>query len=399
LNARIASFLVFILIPVMMYSGIYCWIKGNISARLFTLAWGFYLSGSLLLVFRNFGFLPNNFLTSNAAAIGGALEVIFLSLALADKYKLLRERQAEMQQETLRIQKEANENLERKVKERTIALRETNEELNQSLDKIKKQSQLLHVKNKKITDSIRYASFIQNALLPIEENIKKTLPQSFILLLPRDIVSGDFYWFSKQEEKILIGALDCTGHGVPGALMSMIGSNILKTIVEQEKVTDPGKILRSLDEDIEYSLNQKETKNKDGMDAAICSIELKKKLIHFAGAHNPLIYFQDGKMFEIKGDRKTIGGDFATDDRKDFKTHTVSFEKPTMCYLFSDGFQDQFGGKDGKKLMPANLRNMLKKIHTEDVSRQKDLLETYFNDWKGEHEQVDDVLVIGFRLK
>ncbi|MEM6297664.1 MAG: SpoIIE family protein phosphatase, partial [Bacteroidota bacterium] len=258
--------------------------------------------------------------------------------------------------------------------------------------------------NKQITDSIRYAQRIQDAILPSFKDITKALPESFVLFKPQSIVSGDFYWFWQNEDEglILIAAVDCTGHGVPGAFMSMKGDALLSQIVNVEGIRQPHEILSQMHIGIQKGLQQKETKNRDGMDAAMCLIDTNSKIITFAGAKNPLVYIQNNEVKRIKGDKNAIGG-YRAEANLNFTSYTISYhEAPITFYLFSDGYQDQFGGEESaRKFGAKRFREMLFKIHDHAMGNQKDMLDKVFEDWKaaGEEKQIDDVLVIGVRVE
>ncbi len=261
------------------------------------------------------------------------------------------------------------------------------------------QKKVIEEKNKDITDSINYAKRIQDAILPSEEQIKKMLPESFVLFKPKDIVSGDFYFFAEVDGKIIASAVDCTGHGVPGGFMSMVGANHLKRIVTEQKITDTSKILDELHKQVLHSLNRDISKrdSKDGMDAAIISIDKNKKEVQFSGAVRPLYYFVNGKFNEVKGERYSIAG-VKEIGSAPYASTTISVTAPTTFYLFSDGFADQFGGKDGKKLMSKNFRDILGSIQNNPLSVQKTFLENFIEEWKGSREQMDDIMVIGIKL-
>jgi predicted ATPase/serine phosphatase RsbU (regulator of sigma subunit) len=275
------------------------------------------------------------------------------------------------------------ENLEDKVKERT-------QQLNIAYQQIKQ-------KNDDITASINYGQRIQAAILPNNERIKNELEDCFILFKPRDIVSGDFYWFNKKDDKIIIAAIDCTGHGVPGAFMSMIGNALLSEIVSVKNIVTPSQILTQLDKGIQSLLKQDKTKNRDGMDLALCVWDQPNKVLTFAGAKNPLVYIQENTIHVIKGNKFSIGGEVRKVEAT-FEQHSIKIDKPTYCYIASDGYQDQFGGKEDKKFMKKRLKNLLLDIHTQDMGTQKDILDQTFTEWTGEKHQTDDVLVIGFRV-
>ena len=272
-------------------------------------------------------------------------------------------------------------------------------EVTQRTKEVVQQKKVIEEKNKDITDSINYAKRIQDAILPSEEQIKKMLPQSFVLFKPKDIVSGDFYFFAEVDEKVVAAAVDCTGHGVPGAVMSMVGHNHLKRIVSEQKITDTSKILDELHKQVLYSLNRDITKrdSKDGMDAAIVSIDKQKCEVQFSGAVRPLYYFVNGNFNEVKGERYSIAG-VKEIGSAPYASTIISVTEPTTFYLFSDGFADQFGGKDGKKLMSKNFREILASIQNKSMIEQKIFLDDFIEEWKSGREQMDDVMVIGIKI-
>ncbi len=251
-----------------------------------------------------------------------------------------------------------------------------------------------------ITSSITYAKRIQEAILPTLEDIRAALPDSFIFFQPKDIVSGDFYWFNKKDDKIFIAAVDCTGHGVPGAFMSMIGNDLLNQIANIEGITNPGEMLNNLHREVQFALKQRDglNENHDGMDIALCCIDYKKKELQFASANRVLYFFNEaGEFKELKGDKNAIGGMIHT-SRRNYTCFTIPFEKGDCFYIFSDGIVDQFGGKDEKKFGYKRLKNLFADNQQFKMSRQKELLEKTMTSWIGELEQVDDMLVIGVRL-
>ncbi len=306
---------------------------------------------------------------------------------------------------------------------------------------LEEQKRLIEDKNVSITDSINYARRIQSAVLPLHEEINKSIPEYFILWKPRDIVSGDFYWFTKTQpepiyeekmtfdgvhrvfkgvkgEKIILAAVDCTGHGVPGAFMSMIGSRLLNEIVNEQGVTEADEILDLLHHKVRLALKQDETQTHDGMDMSLVVIDKDKQLMQFAGAKNPMYLVQvpqdaeelpdnippkeTGRTFQIiKGDIMSIGGYQIFDEVK-FKKTIINLSpkkfKSSTFYLFSDGFQDQFGGIKGKKFMVKRFRQLLFELHNKPMDKQKQLLEETLNEWMNGHSQVDDILVMGVRL-
>ncbi len=255
--------------------------------------------------------------------------------------------------------------------------------------------------NKNIKSSINYAQRIQEAMLPKPDLQKKLIPDSFILLKPRDIVSGDFYWLSEIKSwyspDVIIVAADCTGHGVPGAFMSMIGMNSLNGIVG-DGIAEPDQILQSLDKEIRAALQQDKTGNNDGMDIALCIYRKEKSILEFAGAKNPLVYIQNGTLTQIKGDVHPIGGSKRNHEFT-YRKHKVPIEETTMVYLFSDGYRDQFGGKDGTKFLTKNFNKLLLEIHLKPMDEQKKILDQRIEEWKSRYPQTDDILVIGFKLE
>ncbi len=276
------------------------------------------------------------------------------------------------------------QNLEKKVEERTIEVVKAKEFIEQIY--------------KDITASINYAKRIQEAMLPPIDLIKKSLPDLFIYFDPRDNVSGDFYWFTEKDGKLLISAIDCTGHGVPGAFMSLVGDAHLNQIVNADAITSPDIILNKLHLRVRHSLKQAETLNRDGMDMAFCSIDPYRKVMEFAGAKNPVVYIQDGEINQIKGDRTPIGGE-QREAQRVFTKHFIKVDKPTYVYMFTDGFPDQFGGPDDRKFMANRLRDLFLEIHQKPFEEQKEILQNTFETWKGsEKKQTDDVLVVGFKV-
>jgi serine phosphatase RsbU (regulator of sigma subunit)/tetratricopeptide (TPR) repeat protein len=255
----------------------------------------------------------------------------------------------------------------------------------------------IEVKNKDITDSISYSKRIQEACLPPKEMKYELFPDSFILSKPKDIVSGDFYWFTEKNGKRLIAVCDCTGHGVPGALMSMIGNNFLNQIVNEKGITDVAEILNALHLEVRKALKQHEhPESRDGMDIALIGFNSETE-IEYAGAHRPLWIIKSNVLQEIKPDRYSIGG-LQTENERIFKKINISFSKEDTIYLFSDGYTDQFGGTNGKKFTTKNFKDLLMNIHTDPMPMQEAVIDQTIEKWKGNREQVDDILVIGIRV-
>ncbi|MDI1353652.1 MAG: two-component regulator propeller domain-containing protein [bacterium] len=277
--------------------------------------------------------------------------------------------------------------LEDKVNERTAEVVEKNKEL----DEI----------NKDITASIRYAKRIQDAILPPDDFVKKHLPNTFILFKPKDIVSGDFYWMEEQNEKVIFAAVDCTGHGVPGAFMSIVGHNLLDRVVSENKITQPAQILDELNRSISDTLRQTNLEDntvKDGMDIAVCTFHRKTGLLEFAGAYNPLWIIRNNDLIEIKANKFPIGNSRVGETNK-FTNHEVTLQKGDCVYIFSDGYSDQFGGPAGKKFKASAFRQLLMSSQHLSMDEQCALLNKTIESWKGNHEQVDDILVIGSRYQ
>jgi len=294
---------------------------------------------------------------------------------------------------------QANNELQQRQEEilaQQVNLQQAYEEIRTKNDFLEEQKQTIEGKNQKITDSINYASRIQAAMLSREEDFHAFLPESFIFFRPRDIVSGDFYWFTKFDNYWVMAAMDCTGHGVPGAFMSMLSAQILQTLVHERELLEPAEILDAVHEEIRTALSQKTSKNRDGMDGTLVVICPDKKKLQFAGARNPLIMVKNGKVIRVKGDKLSIGGE--SHEGKRFKNHEFDIEKSTSFFMYSDGFQDQFGGPKGRKFMVKRFRELLARIASLDSSAQHQALATAFEDWKMDNQQVDDVLVIGFRM-
>jgi serine phosphatase RsbU (regulator of sigma subunit)/tetratricopeptide (TPR) repeat protein len=284
------------------------------------------------------------------------------------------------------------------IEEKNADLEQKNEEIMTQSERIIQQKDLIEKKNEEITDSIHYASRIQNALLPSVEMISKHIDEYFILFKPKDIVSGDFYWASEKNNKLVITAVDCTGHGVPGAFMSMLGMSFLNEIVGKEKVTEAHVILNRLREEIINSLKQsgRDDEAKDGMDMALCVIDKEKMKLYYSGANNPIYFIRNGVLEKIKSDRMPIGIHYKAD--VSFTKTEIDLLKGDIIYIFTDGFADQFGGDDGRKLKYQPFQQLLFGMHKEPMEKQKEMLYNAFENWRGDYEQIDDVLVIGIKI-
>ncbi|MCE3228166.1 MAG: stage sporulation protein [Bacteroidetes bacterium] len=281
--------------------------------------------------------------------------------------------------------------LEQKVIERT-------EEVVRQKEEIENKNEELEILYKQVTDSIHYAKRIQEAILPPANFIAQVLPKSFVLYKPKDIVSGDFYWIEKKGNLVYFAAVDCTGHGVPGAFMSLVGHNILKDIINNTDIVKPSEIMDRLREGVVNTLHADKSgkETKDGMDMTLCCINYDTLELQFAGAFNPLYIVRNGTLVEHKANKFPIGA--FVGEKSNFDNNTLKMEKGDQVFVFSDGYADQFGGPRGKKFMVGNFRKLLTEISTLDPAEQKQRLDTTLTTWQGDQEQVDDVLVIGVKF-
>lgn len=264
---------------------------------------------------------------------------------------------------------------------------------------LEEKNALITRQKQEITDSIKYASRIQTAVLPTSALISDVLPEHFVLFMPRDIVSGDFYWMTRKNDKIVLVAADCTGHGVPGAFMSMLGVSFLYEIVNKESILQPSEILNNLRNHIKTTLSQtgKLEEQKDGMDISLCVIDKQNQRLEWAGAYNPLYQIRKGELIEYKADKMPVA--VHINDHMPFTNHEVNYQTGDTFYMFSDGYADQFGGSDGRKFMLKKLKQTLLEIWEKPMPEQRDILERIHYEWRGEeNDQVDDILVIGFRV-
>lgn len=303
--------------------------------------------------------------------------LIYVSIIIISVYSYIRWREKKLVAE--------KNKLETKVKERTAEVLEKNKELDE--------------KNRDILASIRYAKRIQDAVLPPDDYIREKFPQTFILYKPKDIVSGDFYWVNKKDNKILFAAVDCTGHGVPGAFMSLVGYNHLEQIVAEQHIVEPAAILNLLNKNVSETLRQSSADDnvKDGMDIALCMFDNVTKELQYAGAFNPLYLIRNKELTEIKANKFPIGN-LKLNEKLNFTNHSIQLQKGDTIYIFSDGYADQFGGPNGKKLKYGVFKQMLLDIQHLSMDEQGEFLTNAIEQWRGAHEQVDDILVIGSRL-
>ncbi|MFP4555853.1 MAG: SpoIIE family protein phosphatase [Bacteroidales bacterium] len=314
---------------------------------------------------------------SERAEVSGSTEIITLSMRFN---KMITELES------------LYNDLEQKVRDRTA-------EVVAQKAEIEAQRDLLAEQQKHIIDSIQYSKRLQNAILPTTSFIQELFPESFVLYIPKDIISGDFYWFHQNGNKHYFSAIDCTGHGVPGALVSMVGQNWLNYAVKDLNLQKPSDILDALNDGVMSTFKERDddTSVKDGMDLALCCINYNNMTLEYAGAYNPVVIISNGEVSQIKGDKFPIGAFFRGIKGK-FKNHEVTVSKGDVIYVFSDGFQDQFGGERDQKYMIKRFRQLLFDIHHKPMDEQKQILESTINQWMGNYEQVDDITVIGIKV-
>jgi len=331
--------------------------------------------------------------------LGLSLLVLFmLIIAVISIYSYRRKVKAN---NLLKAQKE-------EIESQKVELEQSNEEILAQRDEIEEKNILITnqrdiaLKQKQeITDSIQYAQRIQEAVLPDKKMFVQDIEDYFIYFKPKDIVSGDFYWMTRFNDKLIVAAADCTGHGVPGAFMSMLGVTFLNEIINKDRISEPGKILDKLRAKIIDSLHQTDGESKDGMDMAISVIDTKKQEIQYAGAYNPLYLIpadenNEYKINKINADRMPIGIHLKMDD--DFTNHIIKYNKGDSIYMFSDGYMDQFGGENGRKLKSRKFQELLITIQDKTMGEQKEILDKFLNKWKGDLEQLDDIIIIGLKL-
>jgi ligand-binding sensor domain-containing protein/serine phosphatase RsbU (regulator of sigma subunit) len=293
-----------------------------------------------------------------------------------------------------------NKILEARVNKRTLELSIEKENVTRQNEEINLQKIELEKKNTHITDSIDAAKSIQEAILPPLDQIKKVLPESFIFYKPKDVVSGDFYWIHALKEKTLLAAVDCTGHGVPGAFMSLLGYNLLESIVKDQTIAEPAAILNKLSSEIAFSLrqNKEDSVIRSGMDIALLSIDTQQKKIEFSGAHNSVYCIRDHEVIELKANRLSIGRFSVNHAENLFTNHALQLQKEDVVYIFSDGYADQIGGPERKKFYYKPFKDLLVAIHKLPMEEQKMRLDEVNKEWRGMRDQTDDILVIGFKI-
>ena len=269
---------------------------------------------------------------------------------------------------------------------------------------IQAKNKIIELKNISIQDSINYAQRIQLSIFPPQEEMDATLKEYFIFYKPLTAISGDFYWMRNAPAEadhgkiVMLAVADCTGHGVPGALMSIVGNTLLNQTIKSLTITSPAQTLDFLNVELQKNLKHKDAGYiRDGMDIVICAIDYEKKLLHFSGANNSIYIVRNNELIELKGDRQAISA--ATDqEKKPFSSQSLSIQSNDCIYLFTDGYSDQFGGERGKKFLDKRVKSLLVSMDAKNMQQQHDFLSQQFDAWRGDHDQVDDVLVIGFKI-
>lgn len=351
-------------------------IRKQKEALLYFLSFVLLMLSVLFHVARNLGYLPVEATSSFSLKTGFVLQVITLSLAVSYRFKSL--------------MKKVNYELENLVKVRTA-------EIEAQRDYLYVQKEQISKKNSEIGESIRYAEKIQSAALPTKKYLDKLMGEYFVLFKPRDIVSGDFYWVAEREGKLIVAAADCTGHGVPGGFLSMLGISCLNEIIANEKVLHASEVLNKLRKSIQATFCcGNEAATRDGMDIALCIIDRTNYELQFSGAYNPLIIVRNGNLLEFRADKMPIGVHVGRN--LPFTNHIFDILPNDSIYLFSDGYADQFGGKKGKKYKKGPFKKLLESVAHLPMANQKNLLEETLFEWQDGREQIDDILVLGIRV-
>jgi len=332
--------------------------------------------------------------------IGGFAILLVIAGLILRNYKL-KQRAYKLLAQQKKVIEEQNEELNQKneiLNQQNEEILSQRDEIEAQRDNIKQQKDILSTQNENIKGSIMYAQRIQSAVFPPVAYINEILPDNFILFKPKDIVSGDFYWIKQVNQYIMVIVADCTGHGIPGAFMSILSISLLNEIINLRKITQPSFILNELRTQIKRSLRQvgNDSDAKDGVDLAICLIDQEKNRMEYSGAYNPLVMVRNNEIIEYKGDRMPVSISYK--EKESFTNHEISVSAGDTFYLFTDGYQDQIGGIEGKKFMKHHFEEKLLQIHNKSMLEQHDILDTILLDWKKGSEQTDDILVVGFRL-
>lgn len=367
----------------------------------FTIAFSILILGAIVFILGNFHIINNADLSLNSLKYSSAIEVVLLSVSMAYKYKDISIEKEEAQLLALKNLEEKN-----KIIDQQNHLLET--EVSDRTQELKQQKEILEEKNKEIVDSINYAKRLQEALIPSEQIFQSILKDSFILFKPKDIVSGDFYWItelvttkndgSEEDKLIVFSVADCTGHGVPGALMSIIGIKTLNQSVKNKEVNSTNEALDYLNNDLFQTVNKHKNEGeiiRDGMDLSLCALNIKKRELYYSGANNSIYVVRDKELIELKADKQAIGSSI---DHAPFTSQKIELIKGDMIFAFTDGYPDQFGGPRGKKLKYKKFKEILTENSGLEMSKQKTILSETLDDWQGNLEQLDDICVIGIRV-
>ena len=362
-------------------------------AQFFFFGFLFFLIPVSGFILTNFGVLQNSFFSDYGMLLGSTGEATLLSYAIVHRFKTFRDQAVDSLSKLNEVVIEQNVMLEKKVRERTLEISDQNSKLENQKEQI--------------LSSIRYAERIQKNLLPSDEEMKTLFPESFVFYQPKDIVSGDFYWIGKTKlngvsgpahDVTLFAACDCTGHGVPGAMVSVMGSNMIRETLQQSPEAMPHEMLRQIDARMISNMNTGENKHvSDGMDMVLCAIQHDTMQLRMAGANNDVLIWRDNTFIALKGTARPIGAR-NTEKLKEFGMQSIQLEKGDVIYAFTDGYADQFGGDHNKKLKISGLKNVLASVAMLSMTEQKEKIRQFFETWKGMNEQIDDVCLMGIRV-
>lgn len=354
-------------------------------AKLFLIAFSVLSISVFGFILKNFGILPSVFLTDFGLQIGSALEAILLSIGIVLKYKSTRDTAIKRLETINELVEKTNMELEQKVSERT--------------QEVKNQRDLLEVKNVEIVSSINYARRIQESLLPSKQFLKQLFPNSAIWYAPKDIVAGDFYWLNQiqfeEKEWTFFAVADCTGHGVPGAMLSVLCYNALDLAMKNLKGPEPGILLENVALFLSENLSKNKEQLADGMDISLMCIDAESQTIHWTGANNPLWLLRNQEVIQFAPTRRPVG---KTEQKSPFSTHIIQTQSKDRIFLFTDGYVDQFGGPNGKKLKKVNFLKSIEETAGYEIEAQVDELKNRFYEWKSDQAQVDDVCLFGMEI-
>lgn len=389
-------------VSTIVFSIFYLIFKGHKVSRFFTIAFVILIAGAIVFILTDLHIIKNPYLGENSLKLSSGIEALILSISMASRYRDLSSEKEKAQMDKMRVMLEKKELVDQQKAILEKEVQEQTRELNI-------ERALLEEKNKELTDSINYAKRLQDALIPPKENLKECFEENFIFFLPKDIVSGDFYWFAQvtttddnPTKMSVISVADCTGHGVPGAFMSIIGIKLFNESMKNEKVNSPAEALDFLNEQVFTTVN-KHAKNeliRDGMDLSLIGVSEKSKKVYYSGANNPIYIIPKNansidELIELKADKFPIGNNISG---QAFTNKEYAYQKGDLVYLFSDGYVDQFGGPKNKKFKSWQFKELLFSIKDLSMQEQHEIIQDRFLDWKGNRSQIDDVCVLGIRL-